>query len=285
MITSRQNQRLKDIRRLYRSKGHHALLEGTHLVSEALDAGLALGEVLATPEYLATSEGAELAARLPHPPLVVAAPLLDSLADADSPRGLIAVASLAREGAGALPRAGEASRRGVYVFADGLQDPGNLGALARVVEAAGAAGLALAPGSAHPNHPRALRASAGSLLRLPVASGVTAEELSSHLEARGEGGGAEGASPASVDGPGPRWAALAPRGGTPWTEADLSPPLVLALGAEGPGLSPEVLERCTLRVSIPLAPPVESLNAVVAAALLLFEARRRLSPRPTSPEA
>ena len=99
----------------------------------------------------------------------MAAPLLVELADADSPPGVAAVVHLPRGGPDTLPR-----RRGaLWVFVDGLQDPGNLGALARVAEAAGAAGLALAPGTVHPNHPRALRGSAGSLLRLPVAVGVS----------------------------------------------------------------------------------------------------------------
>ena len=257
MISSRQNQRLKDIRRLRRSKGEHALLEGTHLVEEALAAGLALDEVLATPGFLASPEGRRIARALPTAPLEVAPDLFEDLTDADSPRGVLAVARLPRSGVEALPvRAGRS-----YLYLDGLQDPGNLGALARVAEAAGAAGLALSPGCAHPNHPRALRASAGSLLRLPVAASVEPSALAGHL--------------ARVH---PRWAALVPRGGEDLWEAPLEGTLVLAVGAEGPGLSPgflHVLDGTALRITIPLETPVESLNATVAAALVLFEARRR----------
>jgi RNA methyltransferase, TrmH family len=266
MIVSRQNKTLKDIRRLRRSKGDLALLEGPHLVGEALAAGIELETVLATPEILKSPAGAALARRLPVAPLAVAPELLAELADADSPRGLLAVARLPRPGMEGLPvRPGAA-----YLYLDGLQDPGNLGALARVAEAAGAAGLALAPGTVHPNHPRALRGSAGSLLRLPVAVGVSVADLDRHL------------APAA-----PRWAALVPRGGIDLYDsrephgpghlegAPLAGTLLLALGAEGPGLSPEVLARADLRLTIPVAPPVESLNAVVAAALVLFEVRRR----------
>src|SRR5947208_17122147 len=103
MISSRQNQRLKDIRRLRRSKGDLALLEGPHLVSEALAAGIALDEVLATPPFLATPEGRRLAALLPAAPLEVAPELLDGLTDADSPKGVLAVARLPRAGVAALP--------------------------------------------------------------------------------------------------------------------------------------------------------------------------------------
>ncbi|MFL6198667.1 MAG: TrmH family RNA methyltransferase [Thermoanaerobaculia bacterium] len=260
MISSRHNPKLKDIRRLRRSKGDHALLEGPHLVGEAVAAGYELETVLATAAWLETPEGLRLARHLPIAPLEIEPSLLEELTDSDSPRGILAVARLPRSGVGSLPvRAG-----GVYLFLDGLQDPGNLGALARVAEAAGAAGLALSPGTAHPNHPRALRASAGSLLRLPVAVAAEAEALDRHL--------------APVR---PRWLALVPREGEDLWRASLDGALVLALGAEGPGLSTALLERADLRLSIPIEPPVESLNATVAAALVLFEVKRRrgLIPR------
>jgi TrmH family RNA methyltransferase len=259
MITSRQNQGVKDIRRLRRSKGDHAILEGPHLVAEAVAAGLTLETVLATPAWLATAEGRSVAARLAVPPLEVAPEVLESLTDADSPRGALAVARLPRAGVESLPvRSGRP-----YLYLDGLQDPGNLGALARVAEAAGAAGLALSPASVHPNHPRALRASAGSLLRLPVAVAATPEALDRHL--------------ASTH---PRWAALVPRDGEDLWRADLQGTLVLAVGAEGPGLSSAVLDRATVRLTISMAAGVESLNATVAAGLVLFEVRRRGMAQP-----
>ncbi len=235
-------------------------------MGEALGAGLALETVLATEEFLTSEEGRAIARRLPAEPTLVSADLLDSLADADSPKGLLAIAHLPRGGAAALPLRPD----GLYLYLDGIQDPGNLGAIARVAEATGAAGLALSPGSVHPNHPRALRASAGSLLRLVVAVGVTAEELSAHL------------APLS-----PTWTALAAAGGHDLYAAELpggkdAPgALILALGAEGPGLSREIeqlVARAGLLLTIPLTPPVESLNVAVAAAVALFEIRRRRMP-------
>src|SRR5436305_14368987 len=133
MISSRQNQRLKDIRRLRRSKGDHALLEGPHLVADALAAGLRLEEILATPAFLASAEGRRLA-RMPGDwpvePLEVDPELLAELTDADSPRGVLAVAHLPRAGAAALPV--DVPPRGrPYLHLDGLQDPGNPAALRR----------------------------------------------------------------------------------------------------------------------------------------------------------
>lgn len=244
------------MRRLLRSKGDRALLEGPHLIAEAMAAGLVLHEILAVPGYFDREVGSEelrtLLASLPRAPREVAPELLDELADSDSPRGLVAAVDLPRGSVESLP----ATVGSTTVYAAGLQDPGNLGALARSAEAAGASGLALAPGTVHPNHPRALRSSAGSLLRLPVAVGVTPEALDAYL-------------------PGPRWVTLETRGGEDLWQADLSGTLVLALGAEGPGLPEHVSRKGDAGVTISLAEPVESLNATVAAALVLFEIRRR----------
>jgi TrmH family RNA methyltransferase len=262
MILSRQNKKLKDIRRWKRSKGDRAVLEGPHLVAEALAAGLPLESVLVTPELAGSPAGAALLASLAEQqprivPLEVAAGLLTEIADADSPQGILATALLPRGGAGSLPVAGG----GLYLYVDRLQDPGNLGALARAAEAAGAAGLALAPQTVHPNHPRALRASAGSLLRLPAAVDVEPADLDRRLAAAA-----------------PLWLALMPQGGIDLYDLaaeDVRRTCVLALGAEGSGLSSPLRQRAGRGLTLPMAPPVESLNATVAAALVLFEIRRR----------
>lgn len=257
-MVGRGNETLKAIRRLRRRQGDHALLEGPHLVAEALAAGLELESVLVTPRFATGAEGRRLLAGLRRAPLEVAEERLAELCDADSPRGVLALAQLPRAGAGALP----VRPAGVLLYLDGLQDPGNLGAVARVAEAFGAGGLALAPGCAHPNHPRALRASAGSLLRLPVGHEVEVAALDARLrDARA------------------LWAALAAHGGTPPGRGrEPGRALVLALGAEGPGLSAAVAGRCDLAWTIPLAGRVESLNVAVAAAVALFALRAAASP-------
>jgi RNA methyltransferase, TrmH family len=252
MIVSPKNSVVKDIRRLVRSKGDRAVLEGPNLVREALAAGFACEQVLATPEFASSPTGEALLAQIPW--RAVDATVVARICDADSPRGVLAIVRLPRGGVELLP----SSPGGVYVYAEGLQDPGNLGALARVAEAAGVRGLALSPGSAHPNHPRALRASAGSLLRLPVAIGARADDLAVHLAAVA-----------------PTWVALAPRAGVSVYSARLPGAIVLALGSEGAGLSADLAARAQVSLTVPLVPPVESLNATVAAAVVLFELRRR----------
>jgi RNA methyltransferase, TrmH family len=265
MIESSHNEAIKTLRRIRRTKGAEAVLEGPHLVLEALAAGLRLQPVVATAEFLAGSSGEEVLARLPRPPLVATSRVLDALADADSPRGLLAVCVLARTGVAELsPRPGQ-----VWFYLDRIQDPGNLGALARVAEGLGASGLVLSPGCAWPNHPRALRASAGSLLRLPLAVET------SPADARRRFADAGGRS-------GVRWIGLEAHTGALRLE-ELAPAaadeaVVVALGAEGPGLSPATRSELDVAVTIALRGRLESLNVAGAAALVLAHLAPRVSP-------
>lgn len=247
MIESRSNETLKAIRRLRRRQGDHALLEGPHLVTAALEAGLELETVLVTASFAASAVGRALLPHLPRAPRQVAEGLLDELADADAPRGLLALARLPRLGVEAVPVRSD----GLYVYLDGVQDPGNVGAVARVAEAFAAAALLLAPGCAHPNHPRALRASAGSLLRLPIAIEAGVAAVDRRFAPRR-----------------PVWTALAAHGGS-GPDGGVGRPIVVALGAEGPGLSAAVLDRADRIWTLPLAAPVESLNVAVTAGIVL----------------
>ncbi len=236
--------------------------------------------VLATEEFLASGPGQEVLARLPRPPLLATSAVLDSLADADSPRGLIAACNLPRKDlAGIHPRGNE-----IWLYLDRIQDPGNLGALARVAEGLGAAGLVLSPGCADPNHSRALRASAGSLLRLPVA--VRAEPAAARERFAGIGGSGESG------GRGARWIGLeAHQGSIPLDElapaggpggAGYSGVTVVAVGAEGPGLAATTRAQLDVAVTLALRGRLESLNVAVAVALVLARLAPPVAP-PLSP--
>ncbi len=252
MIESRQNETLKAIRRLRRRQADEAVLEGPHLLAAALAARVELDIVLATPEFAASAAGRELVARLARPPRLASPAALDDLFDSDSPRGVLAVARLHRRGAETLPL----DSNGTYLYLDGVQDPGNLGAIVRVAQAFGVAAVALAPGCAHPNHPRALRASAGSLLSLPVALQVVPEALDRHLQPLA-----------------PSWVALEAHGGEPFPIPRPAGCLVIACGAEGRGISAALATRVQRPWTIPLASGVESLNVAVAVGVVLFALR------------
>ncbi len=243
------------------------LLEGPHLVGAALDTGLVLDSVLLTPEF--SESHPELVSRLASEAAWVEQRLLDELADADSPRGLVASATLPERDLSDLVDSISAPRA-TWVLLDGVQDPGNLGALARSVEAAGAGGLLfLGEGTVSWRHPRALRASAGSLLRLPCVRLTEIGALDRALRDSSSNGSSESQ---------PTWVALEPRGGKSLWTCQLSAPLILCLGGEAAGLSPELKERCSVCLSIPTL-AVESLNATVAVSVVLFELDRRSRSR------
>lgn len=252
VITSRSNETIKAVARLVAKRSDEVMvLEGPHLLGEALSTGLEIELVLATTHSLARDHDLQgLLAGLESPLVEVADGLLDHLADADSPRGVLAVVRRATVAPPTSPNRG--------VFLDGVQEPGNVGAIARVLEATGGDLLLLGPGCAHPHHPRALRASAGSLLRLPW---VRCADLDA---ARHYGSQAQ-------------WWGLDAHAREPLWDLDLpgDQAVILALGSEGAGLSPLVQAHCHRRVAIPLHPPVESLNVATAAAVVLFELARR----------
>ncbi len=247
-LTSAANPLLKQIRRASRRGGLTddgcALAESPHLLREALEAKVEIEAVVA-------AEGAELpdverVANL----YMVPDELFRDLASTDNSQGVISLVRLPNYDLGHL-LAG--ARR--VVLLDGVQDPGNAGAIVRSAEAFGADVVLFCPGSASPSNPKTLRASAGSLFRLPfVKVGNTAETI----EALGNVGL-------------PLVAAVA-HGGTPIDQADLGRAAIV-IGSEAHGVSADYLEA-SRAVQIPVK-GVESLNAAAAAAVLLYEADRQ----------
>ena len=150
----------------------------------------------------------------------------------------------------------------LVLAAAGLQDPGNAGAIIRAAAAAGATGVVLDELSADPWGWKALRASMGSVFHVPV---VRSRALAALIE--------------DWRGSGVRLVATLPRGGVSMYDVDFTMPTALLLGGEGPGLPDELLGAADARVSIPMHGAIESLNAAVAAAVLLYEARRQRGVR------
>jgi len=141
-----------------------------------------------------------------------------------------------------------------------VRDPGNAGAVIRVAHAAGAGAVVCSEGTVDPFNPKTVRASAGSVFHIPI---VMAGDAGDALDA--------------LRGHGLRCLAAVSRGGTPYTDVDLSTPLALVLGNEASGLPPLLEERLDGRLTIPMGGGAESLNVSTAAAVLCFEAARRRS--------
>jgi TrmH family RNA methyltransferase len=153
-------------------------------------------------------------------------------------------------------RAGQ-SNEGPLLAIAGVQDPGNLGTILRSAEAFGAGGVLLAEGTVSPFNPKVVRASAGSVFRLPVARAKLSDVVSLMKEH------------------GLRMVATVSHKGTPLHQAKLAGPLAIFVGSEGAGLSRDLIQQMDEVVAIPQAPQVESLNVGVAASIVLYEVARQ----------
>lgn len=238
--------------RKVREESGLAVLEGIRLAEEAVAAGLALEYVLYSDQLVARPRGAALleALRATGVPLhLVEQQTLERAADTQTPQGIVAVFRPRTAGLESLPA-------GLVVLLDNVQDPGNVGTVVRSLEALGGSGLVVA-GGVDPYNPKVVRSAMGSLFRLPVVKAESAAALD-RLKATG------------------RRIYVADAGGelTPW-QVDLTGVVLLVVGNEGAGPSPEARQRADGVLSIPMPGPTESLNAGVAASLLIYEAARQ----------
>ena len=230
------------------------LVEGPRGLSEALDAGVRLAFALVAAGRADRSPARELVERCRRagiPIELVQDALLERIAPSEAPTGLLAACSLP---AGCDDPAGVlASAEGIVVLAVRIQNPGSVGALVRSAAAFGASGL-LAVGGADPWGPKAVRASAGAIHRLPVA--------------RADGMESDAALRDALRCAAWRLIAAVPRGGLHPAAVDWSGRVALLLGAEVAGLPPDLVGRAD-PVTIPMARGVESLSVPVAGSILL----------------
>lgn len=260
-ISSRHNPVVAAFRALAAAPdptGRRVLLDGAHLVGEALDAGLGFEVILVSTSRRAVgSEAGRLARELEQRglPLVEADErAFDAASPVRSPSGIAAIGlRMAAEPAWLCDRPD-----GLVLVIAGVQDPGNVGALLRSAEAGGVSGAFVTGASANPFSWKALRGSMGSALRLPVVTGLPPERILSEMRRAGM-----------------RTVASVARGGSDPDTLDWKGSVGLWIGGEGPGLGDDLVEQCDARVTIPMAPQVESLNAAVAGALLVYAARRQ----------
>jgi TrmH family RNA methyltransferase len=241
LISSPENEIVRRLRRLaLRREPGLVLLEGPRVLAEAEAAGLEL-------ELVAVRDGDEFNARSGRR-VTLSKGVFRAVSQTVTPQGVIAIAKVAEAGA---KDAIEASRRRRWplVVLDGVQDPGNVGAICRTAAAAGAPALAVLEGTADPFGAKAIRASAGNVFRLTVAR-ASWNDL------------------AGLDGYG-----AAASGGEPLADAPIENAGMIVFGSEAHGLSRSDLKLVTVHLS----EGVESLNVAAAAALILFEVRRRLA--------
>ena len=255
----KRNPALRHLRELRRDRrlrdAERALVaEGLHLVGEALAAGAPMRSVAWSARLLGTPGGLELLDGLRDrdiPLLEADDEALVAVQDARSAQPIVAIVQ--RPEIPPQPREGTP----LWVIADGVQDPGNLGAMIRSADAAGATMFYATGNGADLYHPRTVRATMGSIFRLPVRFGDAARVARSLSE------------------DGILRLGTVRRGGIDYDRFDLGQPLALFFGSEGAGLSEPLRQGLDAQLCIPMSPGVESLSVSAASAALLFEAARQ----------
>jgi TrmH family RNA methyltransferase len=266
IVQSKQNSRLKDLRRALAHPGRDASglagrdsrglagIEGPNLLEEALHASLRVTTVFVAQGSEQLLEGLALPAETEV--LLLPRELLDSALATETPQPVAAlIEPPAWSWADVLGGADKAAP--LIVVLAGLQDPGNLGTILRSAEAFGASGILSLPGTVSEWNPKAVRASAGSVFRLPLLA-VSEEDCFARLRK------------ASVK----IWT-TAIRGAESADRIDLAGPVALLIGNEGNGVPQELAAQADGAVTIPCPGPVESLNVAVATSVLLYEASRQ----------
>jgi len=227
------------------------LLDGAHLLTEALDAGVPIAVVLTDGRVPALVARAHASGAVTYEGT---AAVLDAASPVRSPSGVVALAQWrTAQVADVVTGRADACCLGLV----GVQDPGNVGSAIRAADALGATGILVLDGTANPRAWKTLRGSMGSVFHVAVACGEADQALA---DARRTG--------LSV-------IATVAQGGTSLEALDLRERSLILVGSEGAGLPPALIERADARVTIPMRPGVDSLNVAVTSAILLFEARRQ----------
>ena len=256
IVQSKQNARLKDLRRALAHPGREATglvgIEGPNLLEEAIRAGLRVDSVFVAQGCEHLLDGLALAAETEL--LLLPKELLDSALSTESPQP---VAALVEPPAWSWADVFQPNAVPLIVILAAVQDPGNLGTILRSAEAFGAQAVLSLPGTVSAWNPKAVRASAGSLFRLPLLS-VSADECFARLRSEGV----------------KIWT-TAVHGAQAADRIDLAGPVALMIGNEGNGVAEALAALADGAVTIPCPGPVESLNAAVAASVLLYEASRQ----------
>lgn len=266
-IEGRHNPLVKQIRQAFSraelTESGECAIEGLRILEEAIRSGLRFSAVFFREsaqdraERLLPQIGAQVET------LLLPDKLFDSLVPSKSPQGMAALVRLKEF---SLEDIMNRLHVGPIVVLAGLQDPGNLGTILRSCEAFGCAGVVLGEGAVSPFNSKVVRASAGSIFRLPMVHAhgrktpafVKLEDITGKLKARGV-----------------RLVATSSHKGAPLDQSDLKNPAAIFFGNEGSGLSREVMSKMDDFLSIPHAQQVESLNAGVAASIVLYEAARQ----------
>ena len=257
-VEGRHNGLVKELRAAFSgadlTEAGDFAIEGLRIVEEAIRSGVRFHAVFfrESAEKFAERLLPQIGAHVET--VVLPDKLFRSVVPSETPQG---VAALVRYRQSSLEDVFQQLEGGPLVAVAGLQDPGNLGTIVRSAEAFGAAGVLLGEGTVSPFNPKMVRGSAGSIFRLPIVR-VKLAEVFPQLREQGV-----------------RLIATSSHKGAPLPQANLAGPLAVVIGGEGRGLPRDLLAEVDEIIAIPHTPHVESLNAGVAASIVLYEIRRQ----------
>jgi len=261
-IEGRHNPLVKELRQVFsraeRTASGECAIEGIRIVEEAIRSGLKFRAIFfrESSQSLAERLLPQIGSHVET--LLVPDSIFDGAVASETPQG---IAALVRVREFSLEDILERLQVGPVMVVIGLQDPGNLGTILRSAEAFGSAGVVLGEGTVSPFNSKVIRASAGSLFRIPLVSGKAI-------------GGLEAILP-KLRTHNVRLIATSSHKGTPLDQAGLTEPSAIFVGSEGSGLPRNLMAQVDELVAIPHTPVVESLNAGVAGSILLYEAARQ----------
>lgn len=255
MITSTGNARVKNVIQLQtraraRKDSRQFVAEGFRMVSEAPADRIV--SIYASETFARCNSGYMSTIQVPYE--TVSDNVFAQMSDTRTPQGILAVIKMAEYEIGDII----AHDNGLYVIVENLQDPGNLGTIIRMSEAAGVDGIIMSPNTVDIYNPKTIRSTMGSLYRVPF---VYADDFARTLE--------------QMKSKGVELYAAHLEGSVEYTEPDYTKASAFVIGNEGNGLTDAVTNICSNRIRIPMAGKVESLNAAIAASVLTFEAARQ----------
>lgn len=258
VITSDQNKIVKYLKSLqikkFRDKEKKYLVEGTRLVEDALGSGVEICGVYGCLELLKDERAKTLWANLQgqYPTIEFTKKIFKEVANTDSPQGILLVCRQQTE------RDMEIGKEGLFLFCDSIQDPGNMGTIIRTADAAGVKGVILSEGTVDVYNPKVVRSTMGSLFHLPVFKVQEGRRFLFAMQKEG-------------------WNVIAAdlSGEEAYFKYKYGERTIIVVGNEANGISPEILGIADKIVYIPIVGKAESLNAAVAASIMVYEVVRQ----------
>jgi len=259
-ITSSKNPLIKEVKSLYRKKGRMKnkafIIEGIKIINEAIENNYPIENILYTDQLLKNNEGVDFLNRLKdiYSPIYVSNNIFKEISDTENPQGVLAVAQLQYRAIEEI----KLNTKPFLLYLDEVQDPGNMGTIIRTADAFDIDGIIISEGCVDPYNPKVVRATMGSIFRTPLyytANGL--DELKALKDS------------------GMKIYSTSLEGSIPIYEADYKGGIILVIGNESKGVKEDIQKMSDILIKIPMPGKAESLNAGVAASIIMYEVMKQ----------